>query len=91
MPTPKRPDTLGLPIERFPSADQKRLDELMSRHNDGRLAPEELVELKELVRRTEELALRNAQRIDAARRQRPASDGNGSEAQETSPRQPKPR
>jgi len=36
----------------------------MSRHNEGTLAPEELEELKNLVRRTEELTLRNAQRID---------------------------
>jgi hypothetical protein len=61
-------------VERFPATDQKRLDELMTRHNDGNLAPEELEQLKELVRRTEELALRNAQRIDDARRKRLASD-----------------
>src|SRR5262245_9627756 len=66
MSTPKRPDTFGARIERFPAADQRRLDDLMSRHNEGTLAPEELEELKDLVRRAEQLTLRNAQRIDAS-------------------------
>jgi hypothetical protein len=85
MRTPKRSDTLDAFIERLPAADQRRLDELMAGHNEGTLAPEELEELKDLVRRAEEQTLRNAQRIDAARRQRLAKDGNGREAQETTP------
>ena len=64
-PSPVSPSTtLGALIEPLPAADQRRLDDSMSRHNEGTLAPEELEELKNLVRRTEELTLRNAQRID---------------------------
>lgn len=44
------------------AAKQQRLDALMEKNNEGMLNQEELAELRDLVRVTEELQLANAQR-----------------------------
>jgi DNA-binding Xre family transcriptional regulator len=64
-------------VERLPEAKQRRLDELMARHNDGALDQHELAELQSLVDEAEKMTLANARRLLEHRRQlRPAPDGN---------------
>jgi hypothetical protein len=50
-------------MRRLPAAKQKRLDNLMSKSNDGLLNQAEHDELQDLVRQTQELALENARRL----------------------------
>jgi hypothetical protein len=64
-------------LRRLSEAKQRRLDELMAGHNEGRLTAAQRKELKELVRETEEIALDNARRL--ARRRRALSASHGSE------------
>jgi hypothetical protein len=55
-------------VERFPGPKQRRMNKLMDRNNEGLLSADETKELAGLVREVAALALRNARRIDAARR-----------------------
>ncbi len=56
-------------LQRFSAAKQKRLDTLMTKNNEGQVTPEELEELRALVREAEEMTLINA-RVLARQRQR---------------------
>ncbi|MGH9427734.1 MAG: helix-turn-helix domain-containing protein [Terriglobia bacterium] len=56
-------------LQRFSAAKQKRLDTLMTKNNEGQVTPEELEELRALVREAEEMTLINA-RILTRQRQR---------------------
>jgi hypothetical protein len=56
-------------LQRFSSAEQKRLDVLMGKNNEGRLTKTEAEELRALVHEAEELTLANA-RVLARQRQR---------------------
>jgi hypothetical protein len=64
-------------MRRLSAAKQRRLDELMAGHNEGRLTAARRKELQGLVRETEEIALDNARRL--ARRRRALSASHGSE------------
>jgi len=48
--------------------DQRRLDELLNHHDEGRLSEEELIELRGLVDRAEAIARGNARRLAAHQR-----------------------
>ncbi len=67
----------GIRLRRLPAAKQRRLDELMIGNNEGRLAPAEREELRDLVRETEEIALNNARKL--ASRGGSVSASHGSE------------
>jgi hypothetical protein len=60
-------------LHRLPAAQQRRLDALMARNNEGRLTAAEREELRALVHEAEELALRNA-RILAKQREQVATE-----------------
>jgi DNA-binding Xre family transcriptional regulator len=57
----------------LPEARQKRLDELMPRHNGGELTEAELEELRGLVHEAEEITLRNARLLQQQRQRIEAS------------------
>ena len=55
-------------LRALPDAKQRRLDELMDGHNEGRLASHEVEELRGLVDEAEEIARSNARRLAEHRR-----------------------
>ena len=55
-------------LRTLPESKQQRLDALMERHNEGRLAATELEELRALVEEAEEIARSNARRLAEHRR-----------------------
>ena len=55
-------------LEQLPAAKQRRLDELMDRHNEGNLLPADLAELRALVDEAERIARGNARRLAEHRR-----------------------
>ena len=59
----------GRRLQRFSAAKQKRLDTLMTKNNEGQVTPEELEELRALVREAEAMTLVNARAL-ARQRQR---------------------
>jgi hypothetical protein len=61
-----------LRLRRFSAAKQKRLDTLLTKNTEGKLAKGEAAELRALVREAEEMTLTNA-RILAKQRQRLAA------------------
>jgi len=63
-------------LRRLPAAKQRRLDSLMTGHNEGRLTPAERQELQGLVRESEEIALCNARKLARQRQSLPASRGS---------------
>lgn len=63
-------------LRRLSAARQRRLDELMAGHNEGRLTAAQRKELRVLVRETEEIALDNARRLAGRRRASTASHGS---------------
>jgi hypothetical protein len=60
-------------LRRLTAAQQRRLDALMARNNEGQLTRAEQAELRRLVREAEEVTLENA-RVLAGQRQPFASD-----------------
>lgn len=56
-------------LQRFSAVKQKRLDTLMTKNNEGQVTPEELEELRSLVREAEAMTLGNARAL-ARQRQR---------------------
>jgi hypothetical protein len=62
-------------LRRLSAARQRRLDQLMTGHNEGRLTADQRKELRGLVRETEEIALDNARRLATRRRALSASHG----------------
>lgn len=66
----------GAALQTLPEPRQRRLDELMDRHNDGGLDDDQLEELRGLVAEAEEIARSNARRLAEHRhRLRRASAG----------------
>jgi hypothetical protein len=63
-------------LRRLSAAKQRRLDELMAGHNEGRLTAAQRKELQGLVRAAEEIALDNARRLASRRRAVSASHGS---------------
>jgi hypothetical protein len=63
-------------LRRLSAAKQRRLDELMAGHNEGRLTAAQRKELQGLVRETEQIALDNARRLASRRRALSASHGS---------------
>ena len=55
-------------LEKLSNAGQKRLDELMTRHSDGKLSAAELREFDELSDEAHRLTMANARLLDAQRR-----------------------
>ena len=62
-------------LRRLTAAKQRRLDELMTGNNEGRLTPAERKELQGLVREAEAIALSNARRLANQRRSLSLSQG----------------
>ncbi len=56
-------------IQTLPEGEQRRLDELMDRHNKGELTSGELEQLRDLVTEAERIARSNARRLAEHRRQ----------------------
>jgi hypothetical protein len=56
-------------LQRFSAAQQKRLDTLMEKNNEGRLTKAEAEELQTLVQKAEEMMLANARTLARQRRQ----------------------
>ena len=63
-------------LRRLSAAKQRRLDVLMTGHNEGRLTPAERQELQGLVRQAEEIALSNARKLARQRRSLATSQGS---------------
>lgn len=55
-------------LRQLPTAQQKKLDALMDRNNEGILTPAEHSELRRLVRRVERLSRENARALASPRR-----------------------
>jgi DNA-binding Xre family transcriptional regulator len=55
-------------LRTLPDSQQRRLDALMQRHNEGQLGPSEVEELRRLVEEAEEIARSNARRLAEHRR-----------------------
>jgi hypothetical protein len=59
----------GVPlVQTLPKAQQRRLDELMARHDEGQLDDQELAALQALVAEADALARDNARRLVEHRR-----------------------
>lgn len=58
----------GSALRSLPDDKQRRLDELMERHNDGQVTEDTLDELRALVAEAEEIARSNARRLAEHRR-----------------------
>lgn len=59
-------------IRKFPSAKQRRLDQLLEKNSDGTITQKETAKLETLVAEAEELMASNAQRLaEFARSQSP--------------------
>jgi hypothetical protein len=59
-------------LQKLPNAEQKRLDELMARHNEGKLSARETSEFDELSEKAHELTMANARMLVAQRRSLPS-------------------
>jgi 5-methylcytosine-specific restriction endonuclease McrA len=51
--------------QKFPSAKQRRLNQLLEKNSEGIITPKETATLKQLVREAEELMVANARRLAA--------------------------
>ena len=63
--TPSRENTVEDRFRSLPTSQQRRLDELMCKNNEGQLGANEREELVTLVRAAEEVALSNARLLAA--------------------------
>ena len=50
-------------LKKFSAAKQTRMDELLERNREGRIAPSEKAQLKDLVTQAEQLMVENAKRL----------------------------
>ena len=60
---------MGLPIEQFPAAKQRRLDQLLDKNSEGTITAAEKAKLEVLVAEAEQLMVVNAQRMAEFARQ----------------------
>jgi hypothetical protein len=52
-----------LELERFPTAKQRRLDDLLDKNSEGTISPQEKVRLEKLVAEAERLMVANAKKL----------------------------